>query len=94
MYMYAVEKCVLTREQKKPAGISTLPVSVLDNKKIRRCFDRILTSPLNLGIFSKINDRFRAELPQVLERLVSLTEFSFDLRGFCFPASGDQLTGN
>jgi hypothetical protein len=49
---------------------------------------------LNLGIFSKINDRFRAELPQVLERLVSLTEFSFDLRGFCFPASGDQLTGN
>ena len=71
----------LMRERKKPAGISTLPASVYDNKKIRRCFGRILIT-LNLGIFGKARDHFRAELPQLLKRFVSFTEFSFDLRGF------------
>ena len=70
----------LMRERKKPAGISTLPASVYDIKK-RRCFERILIT-LNLGIFGKTHDHFRAELPQLLKRFVSFTEFSFDLRGF------------
>ena len=52
-----------------------------DNKKIRRCFDRILIT-LNLGIFGKTHDHFRAELTQILKRFVSFAEFSFDLRGF------------
>lgn len=69
------------REQKKPAGISALPASVFD-KKIRRCFDRILIFPLNLGIFGKIHDHFRAWLLQILKRFASFAEFSFDLRGF------------
>jgi hypothetical protein len=41
---------------------------------------RILTIPLNLGIFSKVHDRF--VLSQILKRFVSFAEFSFCLRGF------------
>jgi hypothetical protein len=37
---------------------------------------------LNLGIFGKTHDHFRAELTQILKRFVSFAEFSFDLRGF------------
>jgi hypothetical protein len=33
MILHAVEKRALMRERKKPAGIATLPASVVDNKK-------------------------------------------------------------
>ena len=57
----------------------------MTGKKLRRCFDRILIIPLNLGIFGDVRDNASVLLANP-EAFASFTVYPSTLGAFSFPA--------